>query len=295
MRNPAKMILHAWRVWSSLRKKYPDVFTASDAWRQFYRVWLPARFPYRAAGKALARMAEIDELAADRYRVRIPEQGISFYWPQRPDPNMYFTLEQEFDFRNPHYYTTRPIGLGRESRIFDVGACEGLFALRTAKAGDAAKVFCFEPDAHMSQLIEMAALENDVSNIIQVVNEAVAKESGEVSFVTDEGPEGGRLAADGGTKIPATSIDDFCERRKLKLTKDDLIKIDAGSLLEAFGDQLSLVLLKLSKGVELFLKIQQRGMREDGTDFLSTTSKVPFSRRAVSSVSMACSQFAALF
>lgn len=227
MRNPAKMILHAWRVWSSLRKKYPDVFTASDAWRQFYRVWLPARFPYRAAGKALARMAEIDELAADRYRVRIPEQGISFYWPQRPDPNMYFTLEQEFDFRNPHYYTTRPIGLGRESRIFDVGACEGLFALRTAKAGDVAKVFCFEPDAHMSQLIEMAALENDVSNIIQVVNEAVAKESGEVSFVTDEGPEGGRLAADGGTKIPATSIDDFCERRKLKLTKDDLIKIDA--------------------------------------------------------------------
>lgn len=227
MRNPIKMIAHAWRVWSSLNQRYPGVFAAADAWRQFHRVWLPARIPYRAAGMALAKMAEIDEMETDRFRVRVPERGITFYWPRRPDANLYYTLEQEFNFRNPHYYTTRPIRLVRESRILDVGACEGLFALRTAKAGDATKVFCFEPDAHMSRLIELAALENDVSNVIQVVNEAVAKDSGEVSFATEDGPEGGRLVAEGGSKIPATSLDDFCRRRELELTREDLIKIDA--------------------------------------------------------------------
>lgn len=227
MRNPVKMIAHAWRVWSSLDKRYPGVFTAADAWRQFYRVWAPARFPYRAAGKALARMTEVDEMEPDRFRVHVPEREISFYWPGPPKPNLYYTLEQEFDFRNPHFYTTRPIRLGHDSRILDVGACEGLFALRTAKAGDAAKVYCFEPDSHMARLIELSALENDVPNVIQVMNEAVARESGEVSFTNDGSPEGGRLVADGGTKIPATSIDDFCARRKLDLNQQDLIKIDA--------------------------------------------------------------------
>ena len=106
-------------------------------------VVLPMRFGHRAAGRALAREARIEPFEEGVVKVTVVEHGLMFYWLGRVDNNLHYSIAQEFNPNFPHHYTTPPVRLTPESLVFDVGACEGLFAFRVLKERQAAKVICF--------------------------------------------------------------------------------------------------------------------------------------------------------
>lgn len=196
---------------------------------QLNRVLLPTRFAHRAAGRALAAAAQIKPAGDNDFEVELPRQGLRFYWPRQPDNNLWFVIEQEFDARNPHHYTTPPIQLGPESLVLDVGACEGLFAFRTIKQGLGRRVICFEPGETMARLLRRGAEVNDVAGQITVERLAVDRQSGWAYLDEAQDAEASSIRADNavGEKVEAVSLDDYCRRKALRLSPQDLIKIDA--------------------------------------------------------------------
>lgn len=229
MKNPAAQFLTAARTWLALRRRWPGVFRLRDAALQFSRVVLPARFTYRAAARALARAAHL-EPAGDAWRIRLPRHGgLEFYWPATPDPNLWFLIEQELTPRNPHYYTLPPVRLEPESRILDVGACEGLFAFRCLRQGLAREVIAFEPSSAMHALLQRGAAANGVAERLRAEALAVGAHSGTVRFNPAPGAEAGHIdhAAAGGTEVPCVTLGDYCRDHGLTLRARDLIKVDA--------------------------------------------------------------------
>jgi FkbM family methyltransferase len=112
-----------------------------------------------------------------------------------------------------------------------VGACEGLFACRVLRQELAARVICFEPSARTASFLRRAAELNGVGDRITTEVMAVTQQSGVVSFEEGNRPEANRIVAAGsapGAKpIPAIALDDYCAQRQLRLTRHDLLKIDA--------------------------------------------------------------------
>lgn len=198
---------------------------------QLGRVLLPARFAYKAAGVALNGAATMSPLpgSPNVWEVRLPEEKLAFLWPTRPDPNMWFMIEQEIDVRNPHCYTTAPIKLDGQATVLDVGACEGLFAYRALRRGLAKRVIAFEPSPIMATLIEKGMASNGIASGLQVVRAAVGEKSGSLKFDFDTTADAGRIAPDGarGTEVPCVTIDDYCRDSFVTLSQRDLIKIDA--------------------------------------------------------------------
>lgn len=229
MKNPLAHLLTAAHAWIALRRRWPGLFTLRDAALQFHRVLLPARFTHRVAARALARHARI-EPEGDAWRVTLPGQGgLVFYWPSAPDPNLWFLIEQELTPRNPHFYTTPPVRLGGESRVLDVGACEGLFAFRCLRQGLAGAVVAFEPAPVMQALLHRGAAANGVAGRLRLEPQAVGARCGPVRFDTAPGAEAGRIdtTAAGGAEVPCTTLDEYCRKQGLGVTARDLIKVDA--------------------------------------------------------------------
>ena len=229
MKNPFAHFLTATRAWLALRRRWPGLFTLRDAALQFHRVLLPARFTYRAAARALARHARL-EPEGEVWRVTLPDHGgLVFYWPSAPDPNLWFLIEQELTPRNPHFYTTPPVRLDGESRVLDVGACEGLFAFRCLRQGLAGEVVAFEPAPVMQALLRRGAAANGVAERLRLEPRAVGARGGTVRFDTASGAEAGRIdaTAAGGVEVPCTTLDEYCRERGLALSARDLIKVDA--------------------------------------------------------------------
>ena len=198
---------------------------------QLGRVILPARLHSRAAARRLANEAEITQ-ANNAWRVRLCDSGLNFFWPNEPDQNLHFVIEQEFSATNPHHYTTEPIQLSPDSTLLDVGACEGLFAFRALRDGLAKRVLCFEPSQQMAALLRRGAEANGLIDGIAIECSGVGRRSGLARMVHGDNPDAGYLDylptdephAD---TVPVTSIDDYCRDHQLALGPGDLIKADA--------------------------------------------------------------------
>jgi FkbM family methyltransferase len=230
MKNPFLNLLIAVRTWMRLRT-YRGVFRFSDAFMQFERVFLPSRFHSRHALKLWPRLASHELIEGGVCRVQLKEKGLCYYWPGLADANHYFLYEQEFEPKNPHYYSDAPIALEADSIVLDVGACEGLFAFRVLKSGLARRVICFEPFPLMADLIRRAAEENGVEEQLQVEAVALGRKTGTTHFQTGLSSDGGAVStsqsSEGGMYVPMMTIDDYCGANGLELGRRDLIKIDA--------------------------------------------------------------------
>jgi FkbM family methyltransferase len=229
MKNPLANLLTAVRTWSALRR-WPGLFRPGDAALQFQRVLLPARFAHQAADRALQRHARSEREPDGAWRITLPDPGnLQFFWPTAPDPNLWFLIEQELESGNPHCYTTPPIRLAPESRVLDVGACEGLFAFRCLRQYAVAQVVAFEPSPVMATLLRRGAEANGIAGRLRIEPRAVGAVTGSVRFNTQPGAESGRIddATPGGQDVPCVRLDDFCREAGLALTARDLIKIDA--------------------------------------------------------------------
>lgn len=224
-------------MWRSLRR-FPGAFSMGDAALQFNRVVLPQRFHHREAGRQLARRTRFTEVEPGLWRVEVTELGLHFYWPQVPDNNLWFAIEQELETGNPHYYNTPPVRLGPDSTVLDIGSCEGLFAFRVLKSRLARQVIAFEPFPKMRELLARGANENGVGGQLQIEPTAVGAQSGTARFSTGAVSDGNSLAAagvlggsstttaSGSIDVDVASLDDYCARTGLKLGPRDLIKID---------------------------------------------------------------------
>ena len=198
---------------------------------QANRVVCPARFHSIAAAKRLANEAEITQ-AGDAWQVRLCDSGLSFFWPSEPDQNLHFVIEQEFSAANPHHYTTAPIRLSPESTVFDVGACEGLFAFRAIKERLAKRLVCFEPSERMAALLHRGAKANSLADGIEIERSGVGSKSGQARMIAGDNPDAGYLeylpsGESHADAVPVTSIDDYCRSHQLALGPGDLIKADA--------------------------------------------------------------------
>ncbi len=223
--------VQCWSTWNRLRR-YPGLFSFGDALLNWQAVLLPRRFSHRAAGRALATEAKIESVPGGANKVRVLGCGLVFYWLGAADNNLHYVIDQEFNPRFPHNYTTPPVELTPDSLVLDVGACEGLFAFRVLRENRAARVICFEPSAKNVQYARMAAEENRLAEKIQFEPMAVGKASGRIRFVEQsESPDAHSVApaasALEGQSVDCTSLDDYCSSRNLILKRQDLIKIDA--------------------------------------------------------------------
>ncbi|HPY32274.1 MAG TPA: FkbM family methyltransferase [Verrucomicrobiota bacterium] len=228
-KNPAALCIQALAYWWSLRRS--RAFAWSDAWMNWHEWLLPSRFAHRAAGRALDREARIELVEPGVYQVNLRDRNLVFFWLGKLDNNIYCSIAQEFDPSCPHFYTTPPVQLTRESLILDVGACEGLFAYRMLRQGSAAKVICFEPSERTAYYLHRGALLNGVEDQLVTEVMAVNRCSGSVYFEEGDRPEANRIVNGNHTvttrHIPAVSLDDYCARHNLELRPQDLIKIDA--------------------------------------------------------------------
>jgi FkbM family methyltransferase len=230
VKNPLTQSLRCWREWRRQQKLHSR-FAFADACMQANRVVFPARFHTMAATRSLAYETEITQ-AGDAWRVLLRDSGLSFFWPSEPDQNLHFVIEQEFSAANPHHYTTAPIRLSQESTVFDVGACEGLFAFRSLKECLAKHVICFEPSGRMAALLQRGSEVNGLTDGVTIEPSGVGSQTGQARMVTGDNPDAGYLEyLPGGEShadaVPVTSIDDYCCSHHLALGPGDLIKADA--------------------------------------------------------------------
>ncbi len=228
-RNLISNFAHCLKTWRELRR-YPGLFSLSDALQNWQAVLLPGRFAHRAAGRALAREARIETLPEGVHQVTVLEPNLRFYWLGAADNNLHYVIDQEFNPGFPHNYTTPPVKLTPQSLILDVGACEGLFAFRVVKEGRARRVICFEPSAANVRYARQAAEANGLADRITFEQMAVSKASGRVRFVeqSDKPDSHSIQPGDGpGCSVECVALDDYCAGHQLKLGNRDLIKIDA--------------------------------------------------------------------
>lgn len=228
-RNLLANLLQSHGMWRSLRK-FPGAFAARDAALQFNRVILPQRFHHREAGAALRKRTSITRVEDQLWKVEVTELGLHFYWPQEPDNNLWFAIEQELETNNPHYYTTPPIELDTDSVVLDIGSCEGLFAFRLLRQRLAQRVIAFEPFPRMRELLRRGAVENRVGDRLQIEPSAVGASIGKARFTTSAVSDGNSLAHSsqdaGSIEVHVTTLDAFCTTSGLRMKPSDLIKID---------------------------------------------------------------------
>ena len=222
-------LIHCVKTWRELRR-FPGVFSAADASMLLSGVVLPMRFADRAAGRALGKEARIEREAEGMHKITHLESGLVFYWRGAVDNNLHYVMAQEFDPRFPHCYTTPPVRLTAESTVLDVGACEGLFAFRVLRSGQARRVICFEPSARTAHYTRLGAEVNGVADRLKVETVAVGRTTCRVQFVEGASADGNRVErtpAAGGDTVDCVALDDYCEQNAIRLGARDLIKIDA--------------------------------------------------------------------
>ena len=199
---------------------------------QLNRVIMPSRFHTKTATKQLAIETDIKQINESVWQIRLIKHDLSFFWPSKPDHNLYFSIEQEFSSKNPHHYTTAPIHLSNNSTIIDVGACEGLFAFRTLRQGLAKRVICFEPSEKMASLLKRGTEVNGLTSRISIEQIGVGNQTGMARMITGKNPDADHMEylldeATHPDAIPAITIDHYCQQNEIEFDKNDLIKADA--------------------------------------------------------------------
>lgn len=229
---PARDLHQALRFWKAFQRHHPGLFPARDAALGLLSLLLPQRLRHRLDARHFLRHCTVTRHAPNIDRVHVHPLGVSFLWPAPANGHLWHPIEQETLASNPHHYTTPPVHLGRESIVLDVGACEGLFALRILRQGLARHVTCFEPFPSMAALLREAATLQDLGERIEVVQQAVCNHSGEVGFRTDLGSDSNQVVPNPppgfhGPRVPSIRIDDWLAQRSQRLHRHDLLKIDA--------------------------------------------------------------------
>jgi FkbM family methyltransferase len=231
MKNPFTKLLLMHHTLKSLRA-FPGLFSLPDAIKQIHRVLLPARVNDFLAGVQMKKMLRMhsNALRPDVARIDCLPLGVHFYWKMPLSNNLFYMAEQECYDQNPHFYTSPPIQVQETSIIFDIGACEGLFAFRMATSLPQASIHCFEPFAEMAQLLQQGADSNQLAPQINIHPIAMGKEVGHVKFMDHDCPDAGTVrpcTPNEPNALISSTIDRFCQDQPLSLTRHDLIKIDA--------------------------------------------------------------------
>ena len=228
-KNPLLVAGRCYQTWRNLRH-YPGVFSLADASRQFRQVVQPQRLTNWELHRFITDELQIRTLSGGCHEIEIKRNGLIFYWTGTISSGLASGVLQELDPAHPHYYTSPPIVLTPASIVLDVGACEGLFALRLARDRHVAKVHCFEPSTSTAALLQRAADKNGVADRIAISVSAVGRESREVYFTDLPTAEANHVvenSGNGATKIHQISLDDYCRENGIKLKPMDLIKVDA--------------------------------------------------------------------
>lgn len=229
LKNPIALAPRCFRTWRQLRV-YPGVFSFRDACRHVRYVLQPNRITQRARLRVVARELNVRSLPDGVHEMELKREGLVFYWLGGIHEGLGGALMQEIDPEDPHYYMTLPVRLESTSLVMDVGACEGLFALRATRKREVARVVCFEPASRTAALLCKAAERNGVADRITVEVCAVGNKTGDVYFSDDVSPEGNRVvnaAGAGAQRVRQVTLDDYCQAHDLKPGPRDLIKIDA--------------------------------------------------------------------
>ena len=155
----------------------------------------------------------------------------SVWWPAGADVERLVTMFVELFFvSNPHYFTPPAVlPWRRDSVVIDVGACEGLFALRAAREFGAGQVIAIEPGRLMAQLLRETFASNRLNTPIEVVQCLVGSQPGQARFnecLSDPTQASIHFEDDGiGDLVEVRTLDSLASA--LKLTRVDVIKIDA--------------------------------------------------------------------
>jgi len=228
-KNPLALAIRCYRTWRSFRV-YPGVYSARDACKYLSFVLQPNRLTEWQMRRFIHKELEIRVLPENVREIKLRRNGLIFYWLGEVSGGTAGGILQEIDPTNPHYYNTPPVYLSPSSLVLDVGACEGLFALRITAHGQAARVICFEPAPRTASFLSRAAEANGVAERINVEICAVGRNSLQV-FCTNSGvPESNRIVTEAGPgtlQVHQVALDDYCAERRIKLGAQDLIKVDA--------------------------------------------------------------------
>lgn len=116
--------------------------------------------------------------------------------------------------------------------VLDIGANIGVYSMLCARwTGSSGRVWAFEPAPATLALLRDHIGMNGLAERIEVVAQAVSEEVGEAVFYTHDfsGENSlnpgfaGRVAEAATVRVPVTTVDEFCQTRKIAPT---LIKID---------------------------------------------------------------------
>lgn len=229
MKNPVVILGRWYSLWRKMRK-YPGVYSLPDACAQLRYLLQPQRLTEWELRQWIRKELSIRSESDGVLEIEIKRNGLIFYWLGGLSGGLAMGVRQEMEPSHPHYYNVPPIHLTPASLVLDVGACEGLFAIRVARARQAARIICFEPSARTASFLARAAEKNGVADRIKVEVFAVGRASGEVYFTDSESPEANRVvstAVGGARKTPQVCLDDYCRDKQIRLGATDLIKVDA--------------------------------------------------------------------
>lgn len=108
------------------------------------------------------------------------------YWPGKADLDAFCTIIAEIFTRgNAHYFFSDPIRIRPGDVIIDVGACEGLFALRCAVEFHAGRVLAVEPSATMRRLIARSFSDSRKEGVLSLVPCVAGAVDGRIAFLED--------------------------------------------------------------------------------------------------------------
>ena len=151
----------------------------------------------------------------------------------KPGELTYLYKETFLPFRkNPHSYETDFIKIEKDDVVIDAGACEGFFSF-LALRNKASKIYLFEPFDDFKKGLEKTFSKEIVENKVEVINMALSKVSGKVSFDIDkEYLCAAALCEYGKVQVRTTSLDEFVSQNNFD--RIDFIKMDIeGSEIDA--------------------------------------------------------------
>jgi FkbM family methyltransferase len=150
-----------------------------------------------------ARYVKSFERDGEYWRVSFRGLADVLYWPSCFDlDSLCEFIDEQFNARNWHQYEVEGTLVDPSDVVFDLGACEGLFALRVARR--CRKVIAFEPLSQLQRAMKQtfAAFPN-----VEIVPMAVGQDERSIRFHCAEGAS--TKTSTGELEILQTSLDAF--------------------------------------------------------------------------------------
>jgi FkbM family methyltransferase len=203
---------------------WADVLRSSVAW-------------YGLTRRLIRSRMRPEPLSNDLVWIQLDPYGIA--WPAEiPADRLAVPLAELWARTNSHYYFHWLTPIRPGDHVVDVGACEGSFAVECVRRYGAAVVYAFEPSSTMAKALRITAARNRLQDRVQVIEAAVAEDSGMVEFVDDTsnpltsriasspaGPSPGNSAMSATSRVPTMRLDDWVSASGIG--RVDYLKIDA--------------------------------------------------------------------